>query len=1040
MDFNIREMIQKDLDWFVFKTHVFSAGFEVEIKQQKFSMINSALNTSTNIDNERRMETLSNYGYFWYEHSVDFIHDTEQNDYMIRLLLSRIDQIEQALLLDDYKQKNHIMQTILDELPEMIAVKNLDQEYVISNLKADMLFKDKFDTIVGKTIADLYGEIESERVISFDKQTIRDARPVMREFTMKSPNGSFQAEATRLPAYRTDGQLFGVISINRNIEEMKIIQQQLMKSLEFQETLIKIAMDFINVPDHKADMAIQESLKTAGERILADRVYVFDYDFIAGTTSNTYEWCADDVKPEIENLQNIPVADIEGLWLNFHRKREMVYIHDLNDIDHDSDLYYILAPQGIKSLLTIPLFHEDQLTGFVGFDATQQVRDWSVGDRNLLKILAELIVNLKVKINISHELVKQREKAEQFSKVKSQFLANMSHEIRTPLSGIYSAINLLLKTQFTPKQLEYLELAKLSIETLSGIVNDILDISRIEQGKLSIDIQDICLEKEMFQIAKLEELLIEQKGLKFIYDFDYRIRHEVQFDRIRLRQIMINLTHNSIKYTESGSIRITVKLVSEDNTDYQVQFSVEDTGSGIPKEALPFITEPFFQVDQTTAKAYQGTGLGLSIVKEILQYFQAPLEINSELGIGTRVSFIVRMKKGKILFNQHQLINQSVIIIQDDALPNDAGIQFYESMGMHAKRVSASKYQSIVNQMFDWVVLELDLDLVTNQWIHHIKQQFFSNHTQLILCNLIGKEYSDADIESKGIQFILNFPLTRAKVIEMLESKFVNSSNSLKPIPRTMFYQDAPVLIVDDNPINLQALGSILEIEDIIVEKANCGQTAIDMIQEKPYSIVLMDVQMPRMDGYEATRIIRKLGYSKQKLPIIAVTANVTSDSKQLALDSGMNGHISKPFHPDDLMEMIIEHMNQSSIKSLNEVTIPDERMPFNAVHLMSLFKNKTYLGEKVISSFFEEYGTNVHDLQKALNSKNYIEVGKIAHYMKGSASYAAAERVVWICEEIMRTSSSQNSYMLQKLIDLIDPEIHEWIGAVNKWQKEMVK
>ena len=1037
---NIVETIQQDLNWFVKTTQIRSAGIDVEVKHKKFNIIDSTTQRLGRIINDKHYVNIAQYGIFWYECSMTKTLDQIHLDYMVRLLTSHVNQIVLTEEFEEVKQKNHVMQTVLDELPEMIAVKNLNQEYIISNRKANMIFKDRFDSIVGKKIVDLYGEVESQRVIGFDNQTIRDAKPVKREFTMKSPQGSFQVEAIRMPAYRMDGQLYGIISINRDVEEIKSIQYQLINSLEFQDTLIKIAMDFINVPDHKADQAIQASLQMAGERIFADRVYVFDYDFVSGTTSNTYEWCAYGVHPEIENLQNIPIADIEGLWLKPHRQREMVYIHDVNEIDHDSDLYHILAPQGIKSLLTIPLFQNDELTGFVGFDATEQVRDWSIGDRNLLKILAELIVNLKVKINISHELVKQREKAEQFSRAKSQFLANMSHEIRTPLSGIYSAVNLLLKTQFSQKQLEYLELAKLSIETLSGIVNDILDISRIEQGKLTIDIQDLCLEQEMFQIAKLEELLIHQKGLEFIYDFDYRIRHEVQFDRIRLRQVIINLAHNSIKYTENGSIKISVKLIAESDSFYELHFSVEDTGSGIPKEALPYITEPFFQVDQSTAKSYQGTGLGLSIVKEILLYFQAPLEIESELGIGTRVGFTLKMKKGKALFDNHQLINQSVIIIQDDALPNDIGVRFYESMGMHAKRVSAKLYNTISNQVFDWVVLEMNLDDVSNEWILHIKQKFFSSHTQLVLCNLIGKNYSDHELEQKGIRFILNFPLTRAKVIQMFEQQIIPPEESTKPIPRVTVNQHAPVLIVDDNPINLQALGSILEMEDIDVEKANCGQTAINMIQEKPYSIVLMDIQMPRMDGYEATRLIRKLGFSPQQLPIIAVTANVTGESKQMAFDSGMNGHISKPFKPDDLMKTIIQHINLSRDESDRQVKIPDECVAFNSIQLMTLFKNKTYLGEKVISAFFEDYGSNVRDLQYALDLKNYIEVEKIAHYMKGSASYAAAERIVWLCEEIMKNAKINNAQKLKKLIDNIDPEAHEWINQVNKWQKERDK
>jgi signal transduction histidine kinase/ActR/RegA family two-component response regulator len=1023
-------LIQERLNAFVKSNACVIAGVDLRLPFDSISIV--AINDDTEQDDQSHVirREIDHLGFFWYQSNSSLELDQEVVSSMIDVIESRVE----VKILED---KVHIMQSILDELPEMIAVKNLNQEYVIANKKANALFQSKFETIVGRTVTELYGEQEKNRVVGFDLETLSNRKPIQKELLMKGPNGMFEAEALRMPAYLEDQQLVGIISINRSIEEKKHIQNQLMNSLSFQDTLIKIAMQFINVHEEEADQAIQDALAMAGERMKADRVYVFDYDFVAGTTSNTYEWCAEGVTPEIEHLQHYPIADIEDLWLKYHRQHEMVYIEDLDSIDHQEVIYQYLAPQGIKSILTIPLFHNDQLIGFAGFDATKEIRHWSEEDRKLLQMLAELIVNLKVKIMFSQELILQRQKAEQFSKLKSQFITNMSHEIRTPLSGIYSAINLLLGTQFSPQQIEYLELAKLSIETLSSILNDILDISQIEQGKLKMDIHDICLEQEMFQIAKLEELLVTQKGLRFDYDFDYRIRHEVEFDRIRLRQIIINLTHNSIKYTDQGFISIGVHLEQEDNDHYWIRYIVEDTGSGIPEASLPYILEPFYQADQSSTKMYQGTGLGLSIVKEILSYFNAQIEIESNVTTGTKISFVLKMKKGKLLFSHHPLINKEIIIVQSDSMPNDIGISFYKSMGFQAICIPASDVLNMTNKQYDVVVFEMDLTHISKEWLNQVISLTSGNQTKLVCCNLIGINYPDDELKKLGIDLILNFPLTRAKVLEMLTHNLSSPFEIEEAMTKHSLFNFEPILIVDDNPINLQALSSILESENLSVDKANSGDKAIEMIKNKTYSLVFMDIQMPKMDGYETVRIIRSLGYTSAQLPIIAVSANVSGQSELLAHEAGMDGYIKKPYKIHELMDTIQKHFDQKTCER-EIINMSTDAMPFNSEYLMMLFKNKAYLGEKVISAFFEEYGSNVRDLRQAFEIQDFAKVSQIAHYLKGSAAYAAAERIVWLCDEIMRRAKSDQRNSIKQLIERIDPEVHEWISSVNAWQKEM--
>lgn len=1040
MDIQLKKRIDEALDHLVHQSSSISARLEIKIQnsidsidlhKEQISSLSQLFHHQYNLES---IGTLFLVSQLSFDKIMPFISNFERE----LKLLNQLNEYQSQL--GSAHQKLDIMQTILDELPEMIAVKNLNEEYIISNQKANQLFKNRFDTIVGHKVSELYGVDEQPRVLGMDQETIHQMKPIHREFVMKSPTGSFLAEALRLPAFSKGGDLIGIISINRNIEEMKQIQYQLRNSLSFQDTLIKIALEFINVHEDQADQAIEDTLAVAGLHINADRVYVFDYDFINNTTSNTYEWCAEGVTPEIENLQNYPIDDIEDLWLKHHRKGEMVYIQDLEAISHDEVIYQYLAPQGIKSILTIPLFHHGELIGFAGFDSTRGIRHWSEEDRKLLQIMAELIVNLKVKIQNNQELIRQREKAEQYSNAKTQFLANMSHEIRTPLSGIYSAINLLLGTNFTQKQLEYLELAKVSIETLTGIVNDILDISRIEQGKLTVDLQFFSLESELFQIAKLQELLVREKGLEFIYRFDYRIRHHIEFDRVRLRQIMINLTHNAIKFTDKGSITMDVKMIAEDDSYYYVKLSVDDTGVGIPKNALPHITDAFYQADQSTIKEFQGTGLGLSIVKEILNHFKVNLIIDSTENVGTSMSFTLKLKKGNPLFDQHHLQGKKILIVQDDQFPNDMGLHFYQSLDMDVQCVPVTRLKSVEKQLYDYIVFELDLHNFDKSFIDQVKQKSLKQDAKFVLCNLIGKPYEEDDLLTFGIDYKLDFPLTREKTLILLENNTSHSDQVKDDQRLSMVFNHEKILIVDDNPVNLMALTHILENEGFIVNQASSGHTAISMVQNHSYDMILMDIQMPQMDGYETTRIIRGLGYTNSMLPIIAVTANLAHQVIEKVKQSDMNDFISKPYNPEALLQMIAMHLQKVSSNLVQKMIIPDKLKAFNAETLMMLFKNKSYLGEKVISAFFEEYGTNVQNLKNALEKNDYIEISKLAHYLKGSASYAAAERVVWICEELMKEAQKEKHERVNTLINLIDHEIQDWIYDVNQWQKGIKK
>lgn len=424
------------------------------------------------------------------------------------------------------------------------------------------------------------------------------------------------------------------LTVMNDLTAIKKAEDSLRYQAQFNNMLMKIATEYINVPlDHVPD-AISKALRDIGQFVDADRVYIFDYDFRRQTCSNTYEWCNIDVNPEIDNLQDLPLAEIPD-WVSAHKNGMKLKIDDVLALPPENGVRQILEPQSVKSLLTLPLMSGSDCIGFVGFDSCRHIRIYNNDEIGLLSLFCEMLVNMRNRQEQELCLKATKEQAEMASRTKSQFLANMSHEIRTPLNAVMGYLQLLEQNEADPAKQQLIAQMSDSADSLLKVINDILDVSKIEAGKLHLEQIPFHLAPTLRAITEPFAFAAREKGLNFSLELADDIPREVQGDPLRLRQIVNNLCSNAIKFTDSGFIRVLARVSGQTEDTVQIDLSVTDSGPGIAPEFLAHIFEPFAQEDSTMPRRYGGTGLGLAISHDLAQLMQGRLLVQSERGRGS---------------------------------------------------------------------------------------------------------------------------------------------------------------------------------------------------------------------------------------------------------------------------------------------------------------------------------------------------------------------------------------------------------------------
>jgi PAS domain S-box-containing protein len=916
------------------------------------------------------------------------LNGQEQALIMMQDITQRV-QTEAALRQS--QQKYH---SLVQNANDLIYWADADGCFASFNPTAMRLTKYSESELLGKSYLDLvHPDYRRAAQRFYGRQFIRQIADTYYEFPCQTKEGETIWFGQHVHLFVEDGQVQGFQAVARDITERKLMEQALRLSEERFQTFMNNSPCVAFMKDEAGHYVYVNKPLEQRFNITSQGLYgKTDFEWLPGEVASIIRENDEEVlrtNRMIEVLETVPTAAGESYWLTFK--------------------FPITDTSG------------DRYIAGVGVDITERK-------------LAEA------------EAIKARDVAVEASRLKSQFLANMSHEIRTPMNGVIGMTSLLLDTPLSEEQKDFVETVRTSADALLAIINDILDFSKIESGKMLLEDVNFDLHPLMESTLDLLAERAHAKDIELAAIIKPGIPTRLFGDAGRLRQILNNLIGNAIKFTPQGEVVVRVmpgETTSSDKTAL-IRFEVSDTGIGIDEQSQKNLFQPFTQADASTTRRYGGTGLGLVICRQLVQLMGGEIGIQSTLGEGSTFWFTVRLgvQEGvatpdRASAPEVNLRDLRVLVVDDNATNRKILREMLSSWQMSSTEVSNADRallslhrQKAQGQPFDVALLDMQMpDMDGVMLAKAIKEDPPIAGTPLILLTSMGRRLSTPEMTEAGIEASLTKPIKQSLLFDSIASVVLGSQllNDKIEAAREVAAENAAapmsapknthILVAEDNPVNQKVALRHLQKLGYQADAVANGLEVLKALELIPYDLILMDCQMPEMDGFEATAEVRRREGNTRHTPIIAMTANALKGDRERCLEAGMDDYISKPVRTEELAALLQKWSGEIASQNVTPELEPDLSGVIDAEKLSELDElsgeGEPSIIIEMVNLFLGDAHVRLAQMREAVEQQDPRQLERVAHAIKGSASNFGAQHFVKLClqlEEQGRENRMENS------------------------------